>query len=68
MDYENNNGLNQVDLPTAEEPYQPDLEQSICQQVENPPLVVGKCKIYDKRRRIYNFFYFDLGRKNSNQF
>lgn len=70
MDYENNDlGRNEL----AEEQFQPELEQTISQHVENPPLVV----IY-KFSIIFgiNFFFFSikyifffgLGRKNSNQF
>lgn len=38
MDYENND-FGQVELGAG--PFQPDLDQSISQQVENPPLVVN---------------------------
>lgn len=38
MDYENND-CGQVELGGM--PFQPELEQSISQQVENPPLVVN---------------------------
>lgn len=71
MDFENND-FDHVEL--GGEPFIPELDRSISQQVENPPLVVStKCLLrpYIKSVFFIGIFLFpilDSGRKDSNQF